>query len=156
MALNIALGVIALVGAALGVPARHRVRVDAAPHGRPPATPRTVAVTQGPVTATVSAAGSVQSANTAAADFTTAGTVTSISVKVGDTVTKGQVLAQVDPTAAQAQLTTAEANLTAAKASLTRANTGGDDGDHRAAQAQVTTAQAAVDDAEPRRRRHAP
>ena len=50
----------------------------------------------------MSASGSVQSASTATADFATSGTVTSIAVKVGDTVTKGQVLAKVDPTDAQA------------------------------------------------------
>jgi len=62
-------------------------------------------------------------------------------------VAKGQVLATVDPTSANAQLTTAQANLNAAKASLTRANGSGDDATIAQAQAQVTTAQAAVNDA---------
>src|SRR5262245_39540743 len=107
--------------------------------------PRTVAVTQGEVTATVSASGSVQSAYTASADFVTSGTVMSISVRVGQSVRKGQVLANVDPTNARAQLDTANANLTAAQASQDRANTSGDAVSIANAQAQVTTAQATVD-----------
>src|SRR5215470_678511 len=82
---------------------------------------RVVAVTQGEVSATVSATGSVQSASTASATFATSGTVTEIRVKVGDTVKKNQILAKVDPTDSKAKLSTAEDNLTAAQASLSRA-----------------------------------
>jgi len=144
MALNIALGVVALVGVGWAyqiVTASQNTTTNSTVAGR------AVPVSRGAVVATVSASGSVQSGNTASADFATAGTISSISVKVGDTVTKGQVLATVDPTSANAQLTTANANLNAAKASLTRANSSGDDATIAQAQAQVTTAQAAVNDA---------
>jgi len=144
MALNIALGVVALVGVGWAyqiVTASQNTTTNSTVAGR------AVPVSRGEVVATVSASGSVQSGNTASADFATAGTISSISVKVGDTVTKGQVLATVDPTSANAQLTTAQANLNAAKASLTRANSSGDDATIAQAQAQVTTAQAAVNDA---------
>src|SRR5688572_3036241 len=57
---------------------------------------RVIPVTQGDVTASVSASGNVQSASTATANFVTSGTVTQIAVKVGDVVSKGQVLAKVD------------------------------------------------------------
>src|ERR1043165_2168779 len=57
---------------------------------------RLVAVSQGEVSASVSATGSVQSASTASATFETSGTVTEIRVKVGDTVKKNQILAKVD------------------------------------------------------------
>jgi macrolide-specific efflux system membrane fusion protein len=100
---------------------------------------RTVAVSQGTVTATVSASGSVRSASTASAAFGTAGTVTEILVKVGDVVKKDAVLARVDPTAAQRQLTAASANLTAAQAALARATTANTD--TTAAAAAVTIAQ---------------
>ena len=110
---------------------------------------RVVAVTQGTVSQTVSASGSVASAATANANFTTSGTVTEVGVKVGDVVTKGQVLAKVDPTAAQASLNTAKANLTAAKAALTRAeNNSADDATIASAEAQVATAQASVTSAQ--------
>jgi macrolide-specific efflux system membrane fusion protein len=144
MALNIALGAVALVGVGWAyqiVTASQNTTTNSTVAGR------AVPVSRGAVVATVSASGSVQSGNTASADFATAGTISSISVKVGDTVTKGQVLATVDPTSANAQLTTANANLNAAKASLTRANSSGDDATIAQAQAQVTTAQAAVNDA---------
>jgi membrane fusion protein, macrolide-specific efflux system len=144
MALNIALGVVALVGVGW---AYQIVTASQNTSTTNTAAGRAVPVSRGMVVATVSASGSVQSGNTASADFVTAGTISSISVKVGDTVTKGQVLATVDPTSANAQLTTAQANLNAAKASLTRANSSGDDATIAQAQAQVTTAQAAVNDA---------
>lgn len=110
---------------------------------------RAVAVTQGTVSQTVSASGSVASSATANANFTASGTVTEVGVKVGDVVTKGQVLAKVDPTAAQAALNTAKANLTAAKAALTRAeNNSADDATIASAEAQVATAQASVTSAQ--------
>ncbi|WP_433054591.1 efflux RND transporter periplasmic adaptor subunit [Dactylosporangium sp. CS-033363] len=110
---------------------------------------RLVAVTQGTVSQTVSATGSVASAATANANFTASGTVTEVDVKVGDVVTKGQTLAKVDPTAAQAALDTAKANLTAAKAALTRdENNSADDATIASAEAQVATAQANVTSAQ--------
>jgi len=106
---------------------------------------RMVPVTTGAVTQTVSASGSVASAVTAAANFATAGTVTELDVKVGDPVTKGQVLAKVDPTAAQAALDTAKANRSAAYAAQTRAKDAGADAATLAsASAEVTSAEAAV------------
>ncbi|WP_432833742.1 efflux RND transporter periplasmic adaptor subunit [Dactylosporangium sp. CA-092794] len=110
---------------------------------------RVVAATQGTVSQTVSASGSVASAATANANFATSGTVTEVDVKVGDVVTKGQVLAKVDPTAAQAALNTAQANLTAAKAALTRdENNSADDATIASAEAQVATAQSNVTSAQ--------
>jgi membrane fusion protein, macrolide-specific efflux system len=108
---------------------------------------RYATVQTGSVTATVSASGTVQSANTANADFGTSGTVTELDVHVGDTVAKGQVLAKLDPTAAQDQLNTANANLTSAQQSLTRANAANpvDASAVASAQAQVAQAQATVD-----------
>ena len=141
--LNTGLGVVALVGALY---AYHLVTATAETTSTTPSgASRTVPVTQGEVSATVSATGSVQSAHTATADFVTGGTVASIAVHVGDTVTQGQELARVDPAAAQASVDTARANLTAARASLTRAQNGGDDATIAAAQAQVTSTSAAVD-----------
>ncbi len=106
---------------------------------------RTVTVSQGTVTKTVSADGTVESASTAAATFTTSGTVTSIKVKVGDKVTKGQLLAQVDATDAQRDLDLANANLDAANDSLDRAQDAGTD--TTTAENAVTSAELAVDDA---------
>ncbi|WP_436520826.1 efflux RND transporter periplasmic adaptor subunit [Actinoplanes sp. HUAS TT8] len=106
---------------------------------------RTVTVSQGTVTKTVSADGTVASGSTAAATFTTSGTVTSIKVKVGDKVTKGQVLAQVDTTDAQRDLDLADANLDAANDALDRAESAGTD--TTTAENEVTSAKLTVEDA---------
>ncbi|MBB5475647.1 efflux RND transporter periplasmic adaptor subunit [Micromonospora parathelypteridis] len=121
------------------------VRGDSAQAGRPTGT-RTVSVSRGTVTATVTADGSVRSASTASASFATAGTVTAISVRVGDVVKKGQLLATVDPAAAQRDLDVAKANLTAARDALDRAEEGGSD--TSSAENSVAQAELAVDEAQ--------
>jgi macrolide-specific efflux system membrane fusion protein len=110
------------------------------------ASQRTVAVQMGTVTKTVTADGTVESASTASASFETSGTVTAISVKVGDKVKKGQVLAKVDPAAGKRALAEAEANLDAANDSLDRAQAAGSDTTD--AQNSVDSAELAVEDAE--------
>ncbi|PRX20803.1 efflux RND transporter periplasmic adaptor subunit [Actinoplanes italicus] len=110
------------------------------------ASERTVTVQQGTVTKTATADGTLESASTASATFETSGTITAISVKVGDKVKKGQVLAKVDPAAAQRALDAAEADLDAAQDSLDRAEAAGSD--TADAENQVTTAALAVDEAE--------
>jgi macrolide-specific efflux system membrane fusion protein len=106
---------------------------------------RTVPVQQGTVTASVTADGTLESARTAAASFVTSGTVTSISVRVGDKVTKGQVLAGVDAAAVKRDLAAAEADLAAAEDSLDRAEDAGSD--TSSAENEVAQAQQAVDKA---------
>ncbi|GGK00736.1 hypothetical protein GCM10010123_33310 [Pilimelia anulata] len=106
---------------------------------------RTVPVLTGDLTATVEADGSVASALTAAADFTTSGTVTDIRVRVGQRVAKGATLATVDAAAARRGLTAARADLSAANDAVTRASDAGQDTSQ--AQAQVTEADLAVREA---------
>jgi macrolide-specific efflux system membrane fusion protein len=106
---------------------------------------RTVAAAQGTVTRTVSAGGSVASAATATATFGTAGTVSSIRVKVGQTVAAGTLLARVDDTAAKRDLALARANLDAAGDALDRAQDAGTD--TTTAMNAVTAAELAVDKA---------
>ena len=107
---------------------------------------RSVSVQQGTVTATATADGSLESASSASASFTTGGTVTSIAVGVGDKVRKGQVLAKVDPAAAQRTLDAAEADLDAARDAVDRAEDAGSD--TSSAENEVTQAELAVDEAE--------
>jgi membrane fusion protein, macrolide-specific efflux system len=141
---NAALGVLALAGAGWAF-----LTVHAQPASSTSGTGSSiqVPVRSGNVTATVSASGTVQSASTAGANFITSGTVTEIDVKVGDVVSLGQVLAKVDPSAAQETLNTARANLQAARDALTRAqaSTTSDAATISAANAQVASAQATVD-----------
>ncbi|KUL27372.1 efflux RND transporter periplasmic adaptor subunit [Actinoplanes awajinensis] len=110
------------------------------------ASQRTVSAQTGTVTKSVTADGTVESASTASASFETSGTVTAISVKVGDKVKKGQVLAKVDPAAAKRTLAAAEADLDAANDALDRVQDAGTDTTD--AENQVETAQLAVDDAD--------
>ncbi|EOD67512.1 efflux RND transporter periplasmic adaptor subunit [Amycolatopsis vancoresmycina] len=84
---------------------------------------RSTPVRRATVTETVSAAGTLASSYTGAANFATAGKVTSIDVKVGDVVSAGQKLATVDGTQAAKQLQVAKANLAVAQDSLDTAET---------------------------------
>jgi membrane fusion protein, macrolide-specific efflux system len=79
-------------------------------------TARTAAAANRDVSEVVTASGTVQSSFSAAASFGTSGTVTEVDVKVGDTVTKGQQLAKLDPTQAQLQVDIAQGNVDAALA----------------------------------------
>ncbi|WP_158370516.1 efflux RND transporter periplasmic adaptor subunit [Cellulosimicrobium cellulans] len=85
--------------------------------------------------------------------FAVSGTVTSVDVAVGDTVTAGQQLATVDTLQLNAALLQARADLASAQASLSNAQDEADGSDSSDAQvaalsAQADVAQAAVDAAE--------
>ncbi|MDQ1456885.1 MAG: hypothetical protein QOH28_2505 [Actinomycetota bacterium] len=84
----------------------------------PAATVRTTTVTRGAVLSSVQASGNVQTAPAYSVGFQTGGTVTGIDVKVGQSVVKGQTLANLDPTIAAANLASASAGLSAAQAHL--------------------------------------
>ncbi|WP_248960736.1 efflux RND transporter periplasmic adaptor subunit [Sphaerisporangium perillae] len=77
--------------------------------------PSTTPVTRGTVLSSISASGAVESARTRSLGFSTSGTVEKIYVESGDKVTKGQLLARIDDTAAQESLDAATAGLTAAQ-----------------------------------------
>ncbi|MCL6631453.1 MAG: HlyD family efflux transporter periplasmic adaptor subunit [Alicyclobacillus herbarius] len=79
-------------------------------------TVRWTTVTRGNVVNTVSLSGTLTPAHEAT--ITATGTLTSVSVHVGDKVKKGQVIAHVDDTSYQNQLAQAEAQLNEAKAKL--------------------------------------
>jgi macrolide-specific efflux system membrane fusion protein len=156
--MNSVLGVV-LVAAAAGA----YTAVNSDSTAKASAGSRTVPVAKGTVLATVSGSGSLVSPSDAGANFTTGGTLTEVKVKSGDKVTKGQVLAKVDPTSADQTLTSAKASLTAAEANLTKAEEGQtpsasqtdpspsasvDASAVAQAQAQVAQAQDAVDTAQ--------
>ena len=72
---------------------------------------RTVTVTRGDISATVTASGTVERAGIVELTFVSAGIVTSVDVQPGDVVAAGDVLATVDDTAALQQLAAAESTL---------------------------------------------
>ncbi|MFJ2030843.1 efflux RND transporter periplasmic adaptor subunit [Streptosporangium sp. NPDC087985] len=75
---------------------------------------RTVSATRSTVVASVSASGAVASAQARSLGFGSSGTVKKIYVKVGDKVTKGQVLARLDDRSARESLDAAAAALDSA------------------------------------------
>jgi macrolide-specific efflux system membrane fusion protein len=85
---------------------------------------RVVAAQMGTVTQSVSATGNVQPVSTLSVGFATSGTVTEVDVTVGQQVQPGDVLAKLDPTAADTNLKVAQLNLTAARAKLSSAQSG--------------------------------
>jgi multidrug efflux pump subunit AcrA (membrane-fusion protein) len=109
---------------------------------------RTVKVTTGAVTASVTASGNLAAATEVAANFTgAAGQVTAIYVKKGDKVTAGQKLAAIDDKAAQQALRSAQAGLASAKAQLETTTQGQSSADQNRSEAGVASAQVAVDNA---------
>ena len=85
---------------------------------------RTVAVTRGTVTASVTASGNSESSVATPVSFVTNGVLKTVDVKPGDIVTTGQVLATIDPASAQTTLDTALAQLANARAALAQAQAG--------------------------------
>ncbi|MEV4148511.1 HlyD family efflux transporter periplasmic adaptor subunit [Amycolatopsis sp. NPDC049691] len=117
---------------------------------------RSTPVRRATVTETISAAGTIASSYTGAANFSTAGKVTSIDVKVGDVVSAGQKLATIDSTQAAKQLQVAKANLAVAQDSLDSAEDAEDtpatgqnsQNSTQSAANNVTSAQAKLDQAQ--------
>ena len=81
----------------------------------------TVAVDRGAVTTEVATTGTVQPAQTRSLSFAVKGTVESVSVRAGTTVTAGQTLAKVDDTDAAAAVSDAQTALDQAESQLTTA-----------------------------------
>ena len=111
---NILLAVL-IVGAAVGVFVL--LNNDASAN----TTVRTATAVVGDVSATVSASGTVDAATTKNLTFPAAGRITNVAVAAGDQVTAGQLLAQVDPTAADAAVATAKAAVATAQSALDQA-----------------------------------
>ncbi len=108
---------------------------------------RTVKAESSNQTVTVGLSGTLTPRRTAALNFSVAGTVTDVYVKVGDTVKKGQKLARVDDSDLQDALDLAEANLDTAEANLDDVDGDGSDAAVTAARAQVKSVKAAVSSA---------
>lgn len=101
------------------------------------------------VRTTVGASGTIEPAQQADVSFPSGGTVRSVEVAVGDTVTKGQALATIDPAALQAAVETAQAQLAAADSQLTTLQDQGADSTRiAAAQAEIAVDQAQLTQAD--------
>ena len=84
---------------------------------------RTVTVARGVIQSTVSGSGNLAPANQADVDFATSGEITHIYVKPGQHVAKDELLAKIDPDAANVALAQANASLQSAQDALVQAET---------------------------------
>ncbi|MFB9491349.1 biotin/lipoyl-binding protein, partial [Nonomuraea dietziae] len=87
----------------------------------PQVTVRLAAAQRGTVTAAVSATGNTSDGSSRDLSFGAQGRVTALSVKAGDRVRKGQVLARIDSAAAMEAYTAAKADVAAAQDALEEA-----------------------------------
>jgi multidrug efflux pump subunit AcrA (membrane-fusion protein) len=122
---------------------------SSSPNAAATTTPRTVEATVGTLARTVSADGTVAAAETDDLSFTSAGTVTAVNVKAGQTVKKGQVLATIDSAALESSVAEAESNVADAQATLSD-DTDADASDEQLAadESALTTAQDALSNAQ--------
>ncbi|GAA1962142.1 MacA family efflux pump subunit [Nocardioides panacihumi] len=112
-------------------------------------TATTAKVTTTTIEQAVSASGTVEPASTADLDFDVSGTVTHVYVAAGDTVKKGQRLAEVGATALEAARTAAQSTLDAAREQLTvDTDAAASDVQLAADETAVVSAQASLDEAD--------
>ena len=142
-------GVTALVVGAGGV-YWFGLRDDAAAAQTPEVTSQAVAASLTTLEKSVTASGTLAPTVQEDVSFEATGTVTSVDVVAGQTVTAGQTLATIDTLTLNADLLSAKATLATAKARLADSEDGDDGSDASAAQiaanaAQVEVAAAAVD-----------
>jgi len=121
---------------------------------RGPAKPTTITRTQDFTVATttmstsVSASGTIEPAQRADLSFTSAGTVTTLDVAVGDTVTSGEELASIDTTDLQTAVDQAQAAVDAAQTDYNTALSSGTSTQQTAAKSTLTTKQNALANAQ--------
>ncbi|MBF6613831.1 MAG: efflux RND transporter periplasmic adaptor subunit [Chloroflexi bacterium] len=109
------------------------------------ATVQTVPVSRGNIQSTVLSSAALQPAADLNLTFGSAGTLTTLNVKPGDKVTKGQALAALDPGELNLAVVQAQATLDSARAKLDSVKAGATSSDIANAQDAVRSAQAKLD-----------
>lgn len=102
---------------------------------------RSATLTRGTLVAVVNATGTVKPASQIRLSFETAGIVSEVNVRAGDTVKAGDVLARLDATDLELALADAEIALVIATTNYSRTIQGSREADIRAAQAALNAAQ---------------
>ncbi len=105
----------------------------------------TVQISRGDIQSQVLSSAALQPANDLTLTFGSAGTISSIPVKLGQTVEKGQTIAQLDPSELNLAVTQAEASLSSARAKLESVKAGSATKDVANAEAALRSAQAKLD-----------
>ncbi|HVU11062.1 MAG TPA: efflux RND transporter periplasmic adaptor subunit [Phototrophicaceae bacterium] len=118
----------------------------------PQATPLTVVsetktVALGTLTQTLSSTGSLDAADEKTLTFATSAPVTAVNVQVGDTVTKGEVLASVDTSDIDSTIASAQLTLASANQALAALEAPASDLDVASAKLSVEAAQASLSSA---------
>lgn len=141
-ATGVAIGVVATAAVASGV-YWFGLREDAAAAEAPDATTQTVSAGLTTLEKSVAASGTLTPTVQEQVSFEASGTVLSVDVTVGETVTAGQTLATIDTLTLTADLLAAKASLATAQARLAESEDADDGSD--AAEAQVAASAAQVD-----------
>lgn len=108
----------------------------------------TTAVERGSINSTVSATGSIEPEAQVLLSFRSAGRVSQVLVTVGQTVSEGQLLGQLDTSDLELALEQADVSVQISQAQLKKLETPPSENDLAAAQAAVAVAQASVASAE--------
>jgi len=104
---------------------------------------QTATVTRGIITATVSTAGNMAAKSQVTMTFQNSGQIKTVTVRVGDRVKAGQVMATLDTADLESAVASAQAGLEIAQAQLAKTKQGPLDSQVKAAQAGVASAAAA-------------
>ncbi len=113
-----------VIGAAIAIAVVGSLLLATQAFGAENASYRTATVARHPVDALLHGVATIEPVSQAAVAFPTSGTVASVDVRVGDTVTAGQALASLDPVALTQSLHEQEAALAQAKLDLAKALNG--------------------------------
>jgi len=132
-----------LLIAAVAVAWRSMAKAEAAAYSA-------ASVERGDVARSITATGKVQALTTVQVGTQVSGTLSDIYVDYNSKVTKGQIIARLDPSQLQAQLTQAQANFTSAQMSVQTGQSAqaAADAGVEAASANLDRLQAVVDDAQ--------
>ncbi|MEW5718728.1 MAG: efflux RND transporter periplasmic adaptor subunit [Chloroflexota bacterium] len=109
---------------------------------------RTVTVTRGDVRQVLTVPGSVVASRQQKMGFTASGKLMEVTIRAGDTITKGQTLARLDTEPLKLAVAQAQANLDAKQAALDKLKQGATSSDLASANAAVRDAQVAVQNAQ--------
>jgi multidrug efflux pump subunit AcrA (membrane-fusion protein) len=115
--------------------------------GKSTTTYRTALVTYGTITQTIGMAGNLAPVAEADLNFPASGTVQLVEVSVGQTVTKGDLLATLDSIVLAAQLSQAQATLASARSKLAQDQAGPTSQNLTSAKNQIGSAQVSVNSA---------
>jgi HlyD family secretion protein len=138
----------ALAGAGYYVSTQTKLTAGSSAQTTPTVVTQNIAVRRGNITSSLSPTGQVYAVTSANLSFNvTVGTITELNVKAGQKVSKGDVLAKIDPSDLQSAVDQAQADLLSAQQTLEDAKQGPTELELRKAKLAVTQAQVSLEQA---------